>query len=407
MSVAPAQSGRRSWLPRPTIRLRLTLLYGGLFLVSGAALLALTYALVSQATGNPFVTVTANGGVVVTVGGFASGQVPIPFLDGKPSPEQLQALATQQHLAELNQLLVFSAVALAVMAVVSVVIGWLVAGRVLRPVRAMTTDVRAISAANLHQRLPLDGPDDELRDLGATFNDLLGRLERSFASQRQFVANASHELRTPLARQRTLLQVALEDPDASVESLRAAGARAVVAGQQQERLIEALFTLARGDRGLDRRERIDIADVAGSVLAAHRPEIDAAGLRLVAGLDRAEVLGDQRLLERLVANLVDNAIRYNLPGGSVEAATATRGGGVVLSIRNTGPDVPAADVARLFEPFQRLGADRTGNGDGWGLGLSIVRAVANAHGARLRVDALPQGGLDIEVVFPAPSPEGR
>lgn len=402
-AIAPT----RPRLPRPTIRLRLTLLYGGLFLASGAGLLALTYALVSQATGNPIVAVTANGGIVVTFGAGASGSPVVLPGPGVPNPGQLQLVAEQQHAAELTQLLIWSVVALGVMAVVSVAIGWLVAGRALRPVRAMTTDVRAISAANLHRRVPLEGPDDELRDLGATFNDLLARLERSFESQGQFVANASHELRTPLARQRTLLQVALADPDASIESLKAAGGRAVAAGQQEERLIEALFTLARSERGLERREPVDLATMTGDVLATRGPEVASQTLHLDARLEPARLSGDPRLLERLVANLLDNAIRYNRPDGGVEISTVTRDGHAVLSVRNTGAVVPSADVARLLEPFQRVAADRTGHGEGWGLGLSIVRAVAAAHGARLVVGARPEGGLVVEVIFPEPSATDR
>jgi signal transduction histidine kinase len=403
MAVAMPPSEGRWPRPRPTIRLRLTILYGGLFLASGAALLALVYALISQVSGNPFVTVTATGEVVVTVGGFASGQIAGPFFAGKPSPDQLQALATQQHHAELTQLLVWSVVALAIMAVVSVVVGWLVAGRALRPVRSMTADVRTISAANLHRRLPLEGPDDELRDLGATFNELLGRLERSFDSQRQFVANASHELRTPLARQRTLLQVALDDPAASVESLRAAAGRALVAEEQQERLIEALLILARSERGLERRERLDLAAVVREVVEARRADVERHALGLAASLQPAEISGDARLLERLVANLIDNAIRYNRPGGSIEVATMARDGGAVMGVRNTGPQVPADEVGRLFEPFQRLSPERTSHGEGWGLGLSIVRAIAGAHRARIVADAPADGGLRIEVIFPRSS----
>jgi len=285
------------------------------------------------------------------------------------------------------------------MAVVSAVLGWIVAGRVLRPLRTITATARDISVTDLHERLVLDGPNDELKELGDTFDGLLERLEASFRAQRQFVANASHELRTPLARQRTLAQVALADPDASIESLRMAHERVLTAGAQQERLIEALLTLARGQTGLERREPFDLATVTGQVLQT-RSDADHQSVEVHEELAPAPVLGDARLVERLVANLVDNAIRYNVPHGSVHVTTQTRSGQAVVSVANTGPVVPPTAVERLFQPFQRLGADRTSRGDGIGLGLSIVQAIADAHGATVTARPQPEGGLDIEVSFP-------
>ncbi len=284
----------------------------------------------------------------------------------------------------------------------SVGVGWLVAGRVLAPIRTMTADVRDVSAASLHRRLVLDGPDDELDELGATFNDLLERLERSFDAQRQFVANASHELRTPRARQRTVLQVAIADPDATVDSLRAAAERAVVAGQQQERLVEALLTLARGERGAERFDAVDLSGIAAGAIESRRGDADARSLRVETALEEATVLGDPRLLDQLAGNLVDNAVRHNRPGGQLRIATSVADGWAVLTVANDGAPVPPAEVARLFEPFQRLGTERTGRGDGWGLGLSIVRAIASAHGASITARARPEGGLDVRVQFPLP-----
>ncbi len=403
---ASAAGHRQLHLPRPTIRLRLTLLYGSLFLASGAVLLAITYLLVS--TGNPLVSTDANGRTVITFNGVAGsvsgGGVSTGGPAGltvPPDPVALQTIVVEQHAAELNQLLVWSLVALGIMAVASVGAGWLVAGRVLRPLRSMTSAVRELSASSLHRRLATDGPDDELSDLRATFNDLLARLDASFQAQRAFVANASHELRTPLARQRTMLQVALDDPDATMDSLRQAGERALVAGEQQERLIEALLMLARGERGLERRELVDLAAIAGDVVASRQTDADGRGLRLKARLGPAATRGDAHLLERLTGNLVDNALRYNEPGGWVEVSTTARRGSVHLSVVNGGPHVPPAEVGRLLEPFQRLAPERTVAGDGWGLGLSIVRAIVRAHGGTIDVVARPEGGLAIEVSLPA------
>jgi signal transduction histidine kinase len=398
----PGSSPRKWRLPRRTVRLKLTLLYGALFLASGAALLAITYVLVEhrlpvamstqgQVTGGSSVKefcaingTPSSGTATFPVGGCAS----------------LLATANQERNAALNQLLEESGIALAIMAVVSIGLGWLVAGRVLRPLRTMTSAARRISARNLHQRLALHGPDDELSELGKTFNGLLARLERSFAAQRQFVANASHELRTPLARQRTLVEVALRDPSPTVGSLQAVCERVLATGEEQERLIETLLTLARSQRGLDRCEPLDLAAVAGAAAAAGEAGAQARGLRVHSTLAEAPALGDLRLAERLVANLVDNAVRHNVPGGWIEVVTGLREGRALLSVANTGPEIPPEKVDLLFQPFGRL-EDRVGR-DGLGLGLSIVTAIAAAHEADLRARPLPGGGLEVEVHFPRP-----
>jgi signal transduction histidine kinase len=301
----------------------------------------------------------------------------------------------------LDQLLVVSGIALAIMSVVAIGLGWLVAGRVLHPLRTITTAVREISASNLHARLALAGPDDELTELGQTFDGLLGRLEAAFEAQRRFVANASHELRTPLARQRTLVEVALGDPEATLDSMRASYARVLAAAEQQERLIEALLTLARSERGLERHEPVDLAAVTDEVLMTRRPEMERHGLHVEAALDHAPIAGDHHLVERLVANLVDNAVGHNVADGRIAISTRTTAGQASLSVANNGPVIPASAVGRLFQPFQRLGAERTGQRDGLGLGLSIVQAIAAAHGATLSARAQPDGGLAVEVRFPA------
>jgi signal transduction histidine kinase len=375
-------------LPRHTIRLRLTALYGGLFLLCGAGLLAITYLLVRNSIISYSFSFRAPQG-----GAMASGL----------SVAQAQALVADQRTSELHQLLVYSGLALAIMAVVSAALGWVVTSRALRPLRTITAAARDISVTSLDRRLSLGGPRDELKELADTFDDLLGRLEASFAAQRQFAANASHELRTPLAWQRALVQVALADPDADAESLRAAHHKVLASGAQQERIIEALLALTRGQAGLNKREPVDLAALAGHVLHARRSEIQDRQLDLRTVLAPALASGDPQLAERMIANLADNALRHNAPGGHVEVVTGIRNSRATLSVTNTGPAVPAAAIGRLLQPFQRLGADRTGHGDGLGLGLSIVQAIAQAHDAALVLRPRPGGGLHVEVSFPAAS----
>ncbi|GIH21540.1 HAMP domain-containing sensor histidine kinase [Rugosimonospora africana] len=260
-------------------------------------------------------------------------------------------------------------------------LGWFVAGRMLRSLHTIATTVQHISATNLHRRLAIGGPDDELKELGDTFDSLRGRLEASFRPQRQFVANASHELRTPVARQRTLIQIALADPEATAASLRTAHERVLTTNQQQEQLIEALLTLARSHAGLDRREPFDLARLTDHVLLAHETEAARRGVQLATTLDPAPTAGDPRIAERLVTNLMDNALRYNADAGRIEVTTATDAGYAKLTVTNTGRPIPASEVGRLFQPFRRLGPNRTRRDGGLGLGLSIVHAIATAHDA--------------------------
>jgi signal transduction histidine kinase len=379
-------------LPRPTARLRLTLFYSAMFAVSGVGLLAITYLVLGG--GRP-VTFGLSDGLSPTNAGRATG------------PGHLQASALH-HVPGMSpqQALLRAAIALAIMAVASVVLGWVVAGRVLRPVRTMSATARRISAGNLNERLALTGPDDEFTELGETLNGLLARLEAAFESQRHFVANASHELRTPVTVERALLEVALADPGATADTLRTACEQALASGEQQERLIEALLTLASSEQGLARRERFDLAEVTGNVLRSRRHEADRRGLMLNALLSTAPAVGDPELAESLIANLVDNALRYNSQRGWVEVVTLGNPQGSTIMVRNTGPLVPAEEVTRLFRPFQRLNRDRTGHAGGHGLGLAIVQAIAAAHGADLRASPRPAGGLEVEVRFPT-SPAGR
>ncbi len=430
----PSAARFRFRAPR-TVRLRLTLLYVGLFLASAACLLVITYFLVARQLPGTVTLRTSGGGTagtsgqVVTGGNGAGTGACAPSADGTlPTVAQMndcvQQAAAGLRNDTLDQLLIESGVALGIMAVASVGLGWLMAGRVLSPLRTITATARRISARSLHQRIGMSGPDDELKELGDTFDQLLGRLDASFRAQRQFVANASHELRTPLARQRTLLEVALRDKQATNASLRTACERALAAGEQQERLIASLLTLARGERGLDAFEPFDLGAVATGALAAVRDEAEARGVTVTANLGTAPALGDSRLAEQLAANLADNAIRYNVAGGEVEISTGDRDGRAFLAVRNTGPVIPPDQLGRLFQPFQRLdpgravpgggagqdggGAGRDGGGagrDGSGLGLAIVSAIAAAHGAELRAVTRAAGGLAVEVVFP-PVPAG-
>lgn len=397
--------------PRRTVRLRLTALYGGLFLASGAALLAVTYGLVAGAVDRPPTVV--RHAVAVTPGagahpGPAAGTHDDPAALPDDSPRQdVQRTVDRQKSDLLHTLLVQSGIALGLMSLVSVLLGWIVAGRILRPLRTITATARDISATSLDRRLALDGPRDELRELGETFDALLARLDRAFQAQRQFVANASHELRTPLARQRVLGQVALADPGPTVESLRAAHERILAAGAQQERLIEALLTLARGHAGIDVRRPFDLARLVEEVVAGRGGSARERRVTLRPSVGAAVASGHRALAERLVANLLDNAVRYNVPGGHVEVTTGTRAGRAFLTVANTGPVVPEDAVERILLPFQRLGPARpargsgTGPAQGLGLGLSIVAAIASAHDAALTASARPGGGLVVTVAFPA------
>jgi signal transduction histidine kinase len=285
------------------------------------------------------------------------------------------------------------------MAVVSAVLGWLVAGRTLRPLRVMTETTRRISEDDLDRRLAMPGRRDELKDLADTIDGLLARLQAAFDAQRQFVANASHELRTPLTLERAMLEVALADPGATAVTLRSACEEVLAVGQQQEQLIEALLTLARSQRGLDHKEPFDLAEVAARVLDARRHSAQALALDIAATLVPAPVTGNPGLAERLVANLADNALRYKRPGGHVQVMTGAADGHTFLRVANTGPQVPAAQLQRLLQPFQRLSPDRAAEAGGSGLGLSIVAAIANAHGAVLSARPGPHGGLNVEVTF--------
>jgi signal transduction histidine kinase len=467
MGVTHPRLAPSSWLRlhRRTARLRLTALYGGLFLISGVALVAVTYVLFERATEYraphlPAIPHTAaiqhlqlplppakppiplgqsvviqhphqlaqaqqnlgqayqelvQAGPRLTFGVSAElprirhqlaqaqdqlAQGQHQLADAVHQLAQVGPVQAAQRAADSHELLVNSGIALAIVAVLAVLAGWLVAGRMLRPIRTITRAARRISSTSLHERLALDGPQDELKELGDTLDDLFGRLDAAFAAQRQFVANASHELRAPLTRQRALIQVALADPDASSTSLRTAHERVLASELQLEQMIDALLALTRGQAGLERREHLDLAVIASEALLACESEAAARELDVRATLATAPTAGDQRLVERLVANLLDNAIRHNVPQGNVEITTGIRHQRAFLVLANSGPAVAPEQIQRLFEPFQRLNGARTQHGGGHGLGLSIVEAIATAHSAELTTRARAQGGLTIELSFP-------
>jgi signal transduction histidine kinase len=358
---------------RPVLRVQLALLYSGVFV--GLVVVLFLASSVLFGTANVF---------------FGHSQS--AFHQGAAAAARRSAAAGPQF-TPWPFLLALAAIAVAVLA------AWWLAGRFLRPLRAMTTAAQEISATNLGRRLSLDGPDDELTELGRTLDDLFGRLEASFESQRQFVANASHELRTPLAGQRTLLQVALADPDADAQALRSTCEEALQLSGQQERLIDALLTLATSERGVESWEPFDLTQLTQDIVHSRQHDAKRHRVQIDASFDRAQAIGDPGLVASLVANLVDNAIRHNVADGTVKISTSTTPDGARLTVSNTGADVPFIEVERLFRPFQRLGEQRVGPADGHGLGLTIAKAIATAHGANLTARPGPQGGLDIQFTF--------
>ncbi|MFK0184311.1 sensor histidine kinase [Streptomyces rubiginosohelvolus] len=404
-----------SKLPHSTIRTRIALVYGGVFLVLGTALLA-TVNLASRAGTETEARAIASTAVVVVPPGYT---VKGPFI-ARSSTGSPTAYELTDHVSDAagKQLLNWSFAALLVMTAGAVGVGWWIAGRVLRPVHAMTAKARRLSEKTLHERIASSGPDDELKELGETLDALLGRLEKAFDSQRRFIANASHELRTPLATQRAAIQIGLDDP--SPEDLVRTRQTLLDTNRRSERLIEGLLVLARSERGLatDEREVVRLDHVVREETARYpalrgggdSPEgrgAGGAGPVVNVAVAACSVRGNRLLLAQLVANLLANAVTYNVPGGSVEVALSDEG---ALLVRNTGPVVSEADVAGFFEPFRR-GEGRDRMGPGSGLGLSIVRSIAVAHGGTVTAVPGPEGGgLAVTVRLPvdqAPEPASR
>jgi signal transduction histidine kinase len=377
----PAAAAAR--LPRRTLRAQLALLYAAVFCASAAALA---------------------GGAVIFKPNFLVGSScqAAPHTPGPPGPcgqyaPHLSFAGTIGHDARQNM----AGVALiALLGVLALGTGWLIAGRVLRPLRTITATARDISAGNLHQRLAVDGPDDEFRQLGDTLDGLFGRLEAAFQAQRRFVANASHELRTPITAEKTLLQVALADRAATTATLRSACEKALQWNDQQERLIDGLLTLASSERGIEAWEPFDLADTAAQAILDRHQDAERRAIRIDAALTSAPATGDPALAGSLLANLVSNAIRHNPDGGRIEISTAITDGRAVVTVSNTGPLVAPDEIDRLFQPFQRLGTQRLRPASGHGLGLAIVAAIAAVHSAELTAAPRPEGGLDITVSFP-------
>jgi signal transduction histidine kinase len=461
VAATGSDAGRRrglSTLPRRlSLRLRLTLLYGTCFILASAGVLAITYGLVAHDTSSQAGRLSASAAGVTlpdtnqsaeplgrSAGAFGSGgggvrrTIVKVFPTGTevitwsssgskaltgtarkappgtgPNLKQI-ASSVQQQLAgivdhangalttqrsrSLGSLLMWSGVALGVMAVVSILLGWLLAGRALRPLRTMTSRAREITAESLHERLAVDAREDELGDLATTFDDALARLERAFDAQKRFVANASHELRTPVTLERALLEIALSNPETDAEALRRTCERVLASSKQQQQMIEALLTLARSQGGTDVAAPVDLAELAQDAVALRERRAD--GLTLATDLHPAPLTGDPALLERLVANLVENAIVHNrAEDGWITVETGHEAAGSWLRVSNSGPEVPEGMISEIFEPFRRMDGERTATATGVGLGLSIVRAIAEVHDAVVDAGPVDGGGLRVHVRF--------
>jgi len=405
---------RRLWPQK--VRTRLTLLYAALFFAAGLALLGLTYGLVaSSLPARPPAAATSLSSQELN---FLNRECKPPGpgkKDMRPSPlpsalvvECKQAKVAYsagavsgseaQRQSALSKLLSFSLVGLAVMTVASGGLGWVMAGRVLRPVRVITQTARRASEQHMGERLALTGASDELKELADTFDGMLERLDAAFAAQRRFVVSASHELRTPLTVMRTAIDVTLAKPSPTTCQLTDMAGRVRRSIDRAETMIEALLALAVSDQGTLSAEFTDLATCAEDAIDAAAPEIERLDLRVDTDLDPAGTTGDPQLLERMISNLVDNAVRHNQPGGWITLRTGTNGTAAYLQIANSGPYIPDDAVPSLFEPFRRMHA-RTGVRDGAGLGLSIARSAAIAHHATITARSQPAGGLDISVVI--------
>jgi signal transduction histidine kinase len=405
--VPPSVPPKPTWDPRranqalpwvrPTIRIRLTLLYGGMFLIAGILLLSIIYLLAAQA-----LHVGSNLPFKIVAGQVSSDTCKFP--NDTPTPEQANAAinscVNHQRAQALDDLLTRSLFALVGLSIIAFAFGYAMAGRVLSPLGRITRTARRVVGSDLSRRIELDGPDDELKELADTFDEMLERLERAFTAQQRFVANASHELRTPLAINRTLLEVHLSDPAAPSE-LQQLGKTLLATNERSEQLVEGLLLLARSDNQLVERKPVDLAEVAARAVDQTLGEAQEKNVVIRGERAPAVVQGNGVLLERIALNLVQNAVRYNVPeDGWVEVTTRSEPGQALLVVSNTGPVVPAYEIDNLFEPFRRLRTERTGSDKGVGLGLSIARSVARAHGGRIIAEPREGGGLVMRVTLP-------
>ncbi|MET7584179.1 sensor histidine kinase [Streptomyces microflavus] len=383
------------WL-RPTIRIRLTLLYGGMFLIAGILLLSIIYMLAAQAlhVGSELPFEIVSGKVTSEICDLPTNASPDAF------NAAMNACVNNQRKAALDTLLNRSLLALVGLSVIAFAFGYAMAGRVLSPLGRITRTARRVAGTDLTRRIELDGPDDELKELADTFDDMLDRLERAFTAQQRFVGNASHELRTPLAINRTLLEVHLSDPEAPPE-LQQLGKTLLATNERSEQLVEGLLLLARSDNQIIERKPVDLAEVADRAIDQARSEAVEKNVEIRGERSAAVVQGNGVLLERIALNLVQNAVRYNVAeDGLVEVTTSLQTGQALLVVSNTGPVVPAYEIDNLFEPFRRLRTERTGSDKGVGLGLSIARSVARAHGGRIIAEPREGGGLVMRVTLP-------
>ncbi|EEP70338.1 two-component system sensor kinase [Micromonospora sp. ATCC 39149] len=383
-------------MKRLTLRARLTLVYGGLFLLAGVVLLGVTYVLVDQRMPQPLRAelpdrTTAYDRDSPSEQDFDRIRVLVQNVQYEAKRDALESLLTQ------------GGITLVVVSAAAVVIGWLIAGRALQPLHQITGTARRIASTDsagrgLHERIALTGPRDEVRELADTFDQMLERLDRSFDGQRRFVANASHELRTPLTLNRALVELAVSRPDAPAE-VRRLGEALLSVNERHERLIDGLLTLVESENELTERAQVDLAEIAGYVTDQAGQASPHVAVRR--SLRQTRTVGDPVLLERLTYNLVENGLRHNVPaGGWVEVRTGVVAGHPTLVVANTGPVVPGYDVEALFQPFRRLNRERVAGTRGLGIGLSIVRAVARAHAGTAEAAPRPGGGLTVTVTLP-------
>ncbi|GCD93104.1 HAMP domain-containing sensor histidine kinase [Embleya hyalina] len=414
LRVAGGSGSGGALFRRPSARARLALMYGGVSLVVGAVLLGIVYWFVDRRLSERLPMALARTLAADTSSSPAFVNDSGPLNMGSTRPAQRlpgvevhgvaipadavrRAVDTGQDVT-MSQLLTVLVAALLLLAATSILVGWWMSGRVLRPVHKITATARRLSEHNLHERIAMPGPDDELKELADTFDGMLDRLEKSFDSRRLFVANASHELRTPLTIQRTAIEIGLADPHSPTDVVETRE-QLLALNRRTERLIDGLLDLAVSERGNVRASPVALDELTADVLRQTFPAAEQAGVRVDANLTAGVVSGDPLLLRQLVTNLVENAVRHNHPGGSVTVAVSAG----LLRVRNTGPVIPADHVPELFEPFRRFRPDRTGSAKGSGLGLSIVQAIVHAHAALLSATANRHGGLTIAVALPGPS----